>query len=92
MDLLSDCLEAVTHFNEFIFWLQFVPLSDYLTILYVRKSDWNASTVVNSSYSSWKGESLNNLRASYESYRPCLKRIIIHSKYIPVSYWLKFSG
>ena len=48
--------------------------------------------VVNSSYSSWKSESLNNLRASYENYRPCLKLIIIHSKYIPVSYWLKFSG
>ena len=42
MDLLSGGLEAVTHFGEFISWLQLVPQSDYLTILYVRKSDWNA--------------------------------------------------
>ena len=41
-DLLSDGLEAVTHFDEFVSWLQLVPQSDYLTILYVWKSDWNA--------------------------------------------------
>ena len=33
MDLLSDGLEAVTHFDEFVSWLQLVPQSDYLTIL-----------------------------------------------------------
>ena len=96
MDFLSDGLEAVTHFDEFISWLQLVPQSDYLTKLYVPcERVTGMPIVVNSSYSSWnmrRGESLNNLTESYESYRPCLKRIIIHSKYTPVSYWLKFSA